>query len=356
MMKRLIKFPDGSSLSGTVLRSLSLAVLMTFAIKTGAEEAPPLKLIHTIPLPGIEGDFDHFAVDLQGQRLFLAEEDHRSVEVFDLRTFKSIHSIPGFARPHWVLYIPESDELFVTDGPDENENLKIIKAGSYRPVHVVNLGQGADCIAYDPLTKYLYVAYGGRSARSHSSSIGIIDTTTGQHLGDIRIEAARLEGMDIDVPAKRLFVNITSKDEIGVIDLEKRKLVATWSLDLEGDANVPMRLDQANHRLFVATRTPTSFIVVDTDSGKAVSDLSTGLNADDIFYDAAHKRIYISCGEGFVDVFQQLDADHYKSLARVPTGPRARNSFFAPTLNLYFVPVPQEGNNQATILVYSPQP
>ncbi len=46
----------------------SLAV--TFAI--AAEE--PLRLLGRTDVPGFEGDFDHFAADVKGNRLFLAGE------------------------------------------------------------------------------------------------------------------------------------------------------------------------------------------------------------------------------------------------------------------------------------------
>ena len=329
-------------------------LLAAFALLAGnalSQERVPLKLVRTIRLPGIEGDFDHFALDLRGHRLFLAEEDHHTVEVFDSRTFKSLRSIAGFARPHWLLYLPESNQLFVTDGPAGA--VKIFKADSYRLVKTIPLGPGADCIAYDPATRYLYVTYGGRDARAYSSSIAIISTASGQHLGDISLPAVRLEGMAIG--AGRLFVNIASREEIAVIDLQTRKLVATWSLALEGDANVPMRLDKAHHRLLIATRTPSKFIVVDANSGRVVSNLETGMDADDIFYDPSRKRVYVSCGEGFVEVFQQKDPDHYQSIARIPTGSRARDSFFSPELDLYFVPVPGPAGEDGKVLVYRAQ-
>ncbi|HKE23447.1 MAG TPA: hypothetical protein VKB88_13865 [Bryobacteraceae bacterium] len=322
------------------------------ATVTRAEQSAPLALVHTIPLPDVNGWFDHFAEDVQGRRLFLAEEDHKSVEVFDLRTFKSIRRISGFETPHWILYQPQRDELFVTD---EDGTVKIFNGKSYRLVETVKLGEGTDCITYNPRTNYLYVAYGGRDAKSHSSSIAIIDTATHKHLGDITIPAARIEGMDVDPSAGRLYVNMTSKEEVGVVDLNKRSLVETWSLDLEADANVPLRLDAANHRLFIATRTPTRFIVINADTGKVISNLQAGLNADDIFYDPANKRVYLSCGEGFTTVYQQEDADHYKFIARVTTGPDARNSFFSPELDLYFVPTVNRKNRNAALLVYRPR-
>ena len=72
------------------------------ALSTGAQVKQPLKLVATTPLPGFSGDFDHFALDLKGQRLFLTAEDHKTVEVFDLEG-KHLHSITGFGQPHAAL-------------------------------------------------------------------------------------------------------------------------------------------------------------------------------------------------------------------------------------------------------------
>ncbi len=81
-----------------------LAVLAVFNVNARAQEAP-LRLTHTIPLPGLhDGYFDHFAVDLQGYRLFLTAEENAQVEVFDLRTNKLVHTINDVKAPHSILY------------------------------------------------------------------------------------------------------------------------------------------------------------------------------------------------------------------------------------------------------------
>src|SRR5256885_1486391 len=69
--------------------------------KVAAGKAP-LRLVKTILLPDIEGDFDHFGIDLKGNRLFLTAEDHHSVEVFNLKSNTRIHSIGGFGAPNNV--------------------------------------------------------------------------------------------------------------------------------------------------------------------------------------------------------------------------------------------------------------
>jgi hypothetical protein len=75
-----------------------------------------LKLITTTPLPGHTGDLDHFGLDLKGGRLFLAAEDQKTVEMFDLRSGARIHSISGFGHPLAMAYLAPSDQLVVTDG------------------------------------------------------------------------------------------------------------------------------------------------------------------------------------------------------------------------------------------------
>jgi hypothetical protein len=113
-----------------------------------------------------------------------------------------------------------------------------------------------------------------------------------------------------------------------------------------------MALDGPDHRLFVGTRDPPKLMVFDTNSGKVVSVLDIAKDADDIFYDAVKKRIYVSCGEGFINIFQQKYANHYKAIVSILTGQGARTSLFVPELHRFYLAVPHTGNQEAKILVY----
>ena len=81
-----------------------------------------------------------------------------------------------------------------------------------------------------------------------------------------------------------------------------------------------MALDEGGHRLFVATRAPARLAVFDTISGHMVTALPCVQNSDDLYFDAARKRIYVAGGEGYVNVFQQKDGEHYNLAARIPFG------------------------------------
>ena len=112
-----------------------------------------------------------------------------------------------------------------------------------------------------------------------------------------------------------------------------------------------MALDETHHRLFVGCRNPVSLLVFDTESGKWVTSLQT-LSSDDIFYDASKARIYVIGSKGFVDVFQQKDADHYNKVATYPTSPGSGTGFFVPEWGELFVSAHAQNEQSAAILVY----
>src|SRR5947209_12952626 len=97
--------------------------VLLFSALLLAQTTEPLKLKNTVPMPDVKGDFDHFAADLKNNRLYLAAEDHKSVEVFDLNTGKHLQSIGGFDTPHAIVYSPDKNRLLVTDsGPEDGKN------------------------------------------------------------------------------------------------------------------------------------------------------------------------------------------------------------------------------------------
>jgi hypothetical protein len=87
-----------------------------------------------------------------------------------------------------------------------------------------------------------------------------------------------------------------------------------------------MALDEADHRLFVATRVSAQVAVYDTKSGRLVATVPAVQDADDLYYDASRKRIYVSGGEGYISVIRQNDADHYESLAKIQSALGARTA------------------------------
>jgi DNA-binding beta-propeller fold protein YncE len=204
--------------------------------------AAPLKMLQAIPIPGLkEGDFDDFAVDLAGHRLFLTAEKNSAVEVFDLNTNKLIHTITGLDEPHSMLYRDDLKKLFVIDGGAAE--VRMYDTASYKYLGGIKLKDDCDSMAYDPVTKYLYVVNGGRGAHEAYTLISTIDTTAAKKLADIRIETDSVEALALEKSGTRLFVNMTGLNAVGVFDREKLTQLATWSIAEVTQHNVPLMFD-----------------------------------------------------------------------------------------------------------------
>jgi len=97
---------------------------------------------------------------------------------------------------------------------------------------------------------------------------------------------------------------------------------------------------------------------MDSQSGKEVAHLPTVEGMDGVYFDAGHKRVYVSGGRGFdvgdIFVYQQLDADHYVTIGKIPTRPGAGTSLWSPELNRYYVAAPAHDQEEAAILVFEP--
>ncbi len=332
-----------------------LVLALTCSVQSPAQEKAPLRLVQTIPVPGLARKWDHFGVDLKSHRLFVTSEEEPTVEVFDLQTNKHLRSLTDFKEPHNVLPLPEMNKIYVVDG--EASEITVLDYESYKVLGHIPLTIDSDPIAYDPATKYLYVVNGGREAKTPYCLVSIVDTTTDKKLADMKLESNRLESMALEKSGQRLFVNMTGVNSIGVVEREKRAIVQTWPITAAKE-NVPMQYDEATHRLFVVTRKPSKLVVVNTDTGKEVTSLTVADYVDDLAYDAAHHRLYIPAGggDGAITVVGQQGADDYKVIATIPTKPGAKTARLVPELNRYYVGVPAKDKQEAQILVFEVAP
>jgi DNA-binding beta-propeller fold protein YncE len=310
-------------------------------VTIAAQSAAPLKLEQTIPLSGVEGRIDHFAFDLAGERLFVCALGNNTVEVLDLRKGDRIHSITGLGAPQGVAYAPEFDRIFVAN--DNGGICKIYDGKSFQAVGELNFEDDADNVRYDEARKKIYVGFG-------SGGVAVVNALDGKQVGSIKL-SAHPEAFQAEKKGSRIFVNVPNSRHVAVIDRDKGEVVARWKTDL-AFGNFPMALDEANHRLFVGCRLPSSLVVLDTESGTVVAKISISGDPDDVFYDSKRHRIYAICGAGKVDIIEQADPNTYKALTKIDTANGARTGLFVPERDTLFVAVPHRGTQQAEIRCY----
>ena len=305
---------------------------------------PALKMVQTIPLPGVEGRIDHLSVDVKGQRLFVAALGNNTLEVVDLAQGKRIRSVTGLREPQGVVYIPELDQVVVANGDDGT--VRTFDGKSFMTLSSLMLGDDADNVRYDPAGGRLVVGYG-------AGALAFIDAKSHKVMGTVKL-SAHPESFQLEKSRPRIYVNVPGANQIAVVDGSKQTVITTWPVG-QYRANFPMASDEANHRLFAGTRNPARLVVFYTESGKQITALNISGDTDDVFFDQGNKRIYVSAGEGNIDVLNQMDADHYQATGKIATAPGARTSLFAADLHKLFLAIPHRGTQETAIRVYEIQ-
>ncbi len=309
-----------------------------------------LKLVGTTDLPDISGDVDHLAIDTAGERLFLAAEDNGTLRVIDLKTGKLERTVKGFNTPHSILYLPDAKELYVTDG---SKAVQVLDSETFQVKRSIATTPGADSIAVDRDKHILYAVTGGKDVSMKTSAISEIDTKSAKLLKEIPIDAVHVEAMALEHSGSHLFVNVTDKNYMAVIDRSTGKIVNQWPISVARQ-NAPVAFDEANRRLFVVCRDPGKLAVLDSTTGKCLATFPTGARADEVVFDAVHHRIYVAAGEGRIYPYEEVDPDHYKALDPIPSAPGAKTALLTPDGSRLFVAVsPGEGKTGSKILSYA---
>jgi DNA-binding beta-propeller fold protein YncE len=345
-------FICSDELSRAILAIMKLAVIpflafcvAAFALNLRAADTNALTLGKTIVLPGISGRIDHFAIDVEGHRLFVAALGNNTVEALDLESGQRLQSITGCSEPQGLAFVPVANRLFIANGGAGT--VEMLDGTTFKTLGTVGDLPDADNMRYDAGANLIYAGYG-------EGGLAVISATNGSLIATIPL-AAHPESFQLEKTGSRIFVNVPDARQIAVVDRNKRKVLTTWPME-EFRANFPMALDEVNHRLFIGTRHPARLLILDTMSGKKAGDVEISGDTDDLFYDGSRKRIYVSCGSGFLDVVEQRGAESYTLCQQLATASGARTSFFSPERDELYLAV-RAGmiSRNAEIRVYHPQ-
>lgn len=323
-----------------MLRTLISALLVLGTMLGNGWATEPLQFEKAIPLPSVEGRIDHMSADVKTGRLFISALGNKTLEVLDWNTGKRIKSIPDLDEPQGVLYVPDNNRLYVATGGDGS--LRIFDATTFALIKTIKPGDDADNIRYEVGRHLVWVGYG-------SGALAAVDLD-GNRVADIGL-GHHPESFQLEQNGSRIFVNVPGSKTVAVVDRISKSVLAKWGTGIDF-SNFPMAIDEKSKRLFIVCRVPARLLVLDTSSGRIVAKLATVGDSDDLFYDSARRRIYVTGGEGAIAEYEQSDPDHYKQITRIPTAPGARTSLFVPDADRLFVAVPHRGQLRAEVRVY----
>ncbi len=289
-----------------------------------AAESSPLILEAKIPLGNVKGRIDHLAVDIARHRLYVAELGNNSIGVVDA-------------------YESSTDTTYVANGGDGS--VRLLRGAELQSVGRIDLGDDADNVRIDAVHQRVIVGYG-------RGALAVIDPKTRQKTADIQLkehpESLRLTG-----DSQRVFVNVPDAHEIAVVDLALQVQIAAWSTH-EFSSNFPMILDETEHKLWVVFRQPAKLVAIDTATGARSTVLDSCGDADDLFFDAKRHRLYVSCGQGYIDVWEKYGTE-YSRIKRLTTPAGARTALFVPELDRLYLAVRATSNEPAAIWIFRPQ-
>jgi len=329
-------------MNNKITLNFSFLFLLLFNGCKAQNQNNSLELSATIPLPEVSGRIDHLSYNNERQIIYVAALGNNTIEVVDLKNKKVIHTIKNLSEPQGVVYIPESNSIFVANG--DNGVCDVFDAITFKKIKSLKLPNDADNVRYDSIDKKIYVGYG-------NGGIAIIDATTFNLITKIKL-SGHPESFQIDNAAKKIYVNVPDEKLIEVIDLTKNTVIDKWKMTKAMSSNFPMSLDATHHRLFIGCRHAPTLIIIDAQTGKTISYFDIDRDVDDMFYNAKTKEIYLSCGAGYIDIFKQIDADTYLAEGKITTGFGSRTSLFIPELNQLVVACPSGFNSNASLLIY----
>jgi len=325
------------------LAAIATVLLWTAHAFAQATLPAPLQLEGKIPLGEVKGRIDHLAIDLSRKRLFVAELENDTVGVVDLNERKVRHRIDGLKEPQGVGYLPSSDTLYVANAGDGS--VRFFRGEAHAAAGQIDLGDDADNIRIDAGANRVFVGYG-------NGALAVIDPATNAKSADIPLRV-HPESFQLARSDPHIFVNMPKARAIAVLDRSTGKQTATWTI--ASDSHFPMALDENAGHVLVVSRNPARLNTLSMRDGSTVAVIDACGDADDLFLDAKRRRVYISCGEGNLDVLEASESS-YRRASRIPTIAGARTSLFVPELDRLFVAARANPGEPAAIWVFRPTP
>jgi DNA-binding beta-propeller fold protein YncE len=266
-----------------------LIVLISFAL-CGSLAAQGTWAVEKTFHVGGEGGMDYITLDATNHRLYVPRSIHTLV--IDADSGKTLADIPGQKHNHGVALAPEAGRGFITDGEG---SIVIFDLKTNAVLGTLKARPDADGIIYDKATGLVLVSCGDDGTLVTIKAD--VDPKTGSIDAPIEL-GGKPEFLAAD-GAGKVYVNLEDKNQIAVVDLKSRKVLAHWPV-APGGAPVGLAIDPAKGRLFVGCRNPQKMIVMSTEDGKVIADLPITAGVDATKFDG--HQAFASCRDGKLHV------------------------------------------------------
>ncbi len=261
---------------------------------------------------GGEGGWDYVTLDAKNRRLYLPRSTHTMV--IDADSGKTIADIPGQKHNHGVALVPEAGRGFISDGSGA---VVIFDLKTNAVLGTVAAQPDADGIIFDKASGFVLVVSGDNGVLMTLKPDADPKTASIDPPIDL---GGKPEFLASD-GAGKVYVNLEDKNQVAVVDIKARKVLAHWPV-APGGSPVGLSIDTEKRRLFIGCRNPQKLIVMSTDDGKVLADLPIGAGVDATKFDG--HQAFTSCRDGKLEVAGESASGQFEIMQTVATPVGAR--------------------------------
>jgi hypothetical protein len=274
--------------SRNLLAGFVIAVVL-FALTSRTAAQGTWALEKTFHIGG-DGGWDYVTMDAKNHRLYVPRSTHTMV--IDADSGKTLADIPGQKHNHGVALVPEVGRGFISDGSGA---VVIFDLKTNAVLGTVAAQPDADGIIFDKASGLVLVVSGDNGVLMTLKPDADPKTASIDPPIDL---AGKPEFLASD-GAGKVYVNLEDKNQVAVVDVRARKVLAHWPV-APGGAPVGLSIDTEKGRLFIGCRNPQKLIVMSTDDGKVLADLPIGTGVDATKFDG--RQAFASCRDGKLEV------------------------------------------------------
>jgi len=274
---------------------------------------------------GGEGGWDILTVDPAANRLYLSHAT--KIVVVDLAKNAVIAEINDTPGVHAFVAVPELQRGFSSNGKEAKASVVDLK--TLQTLSKIDTGPNPDAVVYEPKRREVYVF-------NHTgNSCTVIDAKSSSVVTTIQLGGSP-EFAAVDEAAGRIYCNIEDKSEVAVIDTSKHEVVARWPV-APGEEPSGIALDARHHRLFSSCHNH-MMLMLDTDTGKVVTNVPIGAGVDGCAFDDSTQLAFASCGDGTTTIAKEDAAKKLAVVQVLKTERGARTMALDPTTHRIYLP------------------
>jgi hypothetical protein len=309
------------------MRMSATVLTLLFASGVPALAETSWEVVKTFQIGG-QGSWDYLTLDPGTHRLYVPRSTHSIV--IDSESGKTIADIPGQTIAHGVAIVPEAGRGFISDGGGEG-GIVIFDLKTHAVLGTITAQPDADGIIFDPASGRVLVVSGDKGTLMSLKP----DTDPKNGKIEAPIELGGAPEFLASDGAGKVYINLMDKNEVAVVDMKARKVIARWPV-APGGAPVGISIDTKKKRLFIGCRKPQKLIVMSTVDGKVLADLPIGEGVDATKIDGG--QAFASCRDGSLAVAAETSPGKFEIVQTVKTGTGARTMGLDPTTHKIYLP------------------